>query len=72
MSFKLLKTCILLYSTSPRLISRGICGKQSCVNREVSIENLDFHWSITIPPIIHIHPSSETVRAVPWESRSVI
>jgi hypothetical protein len=71
-SFKVLTTGMLLYSTNTRLIPRGLCGKQSRVNRGVSTENLGFHLPTIISPIIHIHPSSETVRAVPREPMSVI
>ena len=71
-AFKVLTTFMLLYCTNTRLIPRGICGKQSCVNRGVSTENLDFHLSTIISPIIHIYPLSETVIAVPREPMSVI
>ena len=72
-SFRVLTKCMLLYCTNTRLIPRGICGKKkSRVNRGVSTENLGFHLSIIVSPIIHIYPSSETVRAVPREPMSVI
>ena len=46
MSFMVLTTCMLLYSNSQTLISRGICGKQSCVKRRVTTKNLVFPLSI--------------------------